>query len=228
MSRLFKTSILVQRQFLAASVAGLFLVLGPTQKAQANSYADLIHVLCVPELGLFEFSNVQASGREAVRALQERPDEIAAKYGLYDLRAFIDFESVPTRFGLRSTETRKANIKCDLDGSVVNVVFEPEWLPPALSYRVTLRIDGRLVMDDLPFNDRGGDSNSIWQFSYSRGNDYLTIKGGLGPKSRPYLPVYFIGRLFKFGPGIPPLRDYKTVFEKMVNGLEPPKSQLRR
>ncbi len=146
--------LLIVRRVRTLVIAGCLVcggVLAPTQPSQANGYADLIHVLCVPELGLFEFSNVQASGREAVRTLQERPDEIAAKYGLYDLRAFIDFESVPTRFGLRSTETRKANIRCDLDGSVVDVVFEPEWLPPALSYRVTLRIDGRLVMDDLPF-----------------------------------------------------------------------------
>lgn len=228
MSRLFKISILVQRQFLAASVAGLFLILGPTQKAQANNYADLIHILCVPELGLFEFSNVRASGIEALRALEEMPDELAAKYGLYESNAYIDFESVPTRSGLRALETRKGKIRCDLDGSVVDVVFEPEWLPPDLSYRVTLRIDGRLVMDNLPFNEVGRDSNGIWGFSYSRGNDYLTMDGGLGPKSRPYLPVYGIGRLFKFGPEIPPMRDYKTVFEKMVDGLEPPRSQRRR
>ena len=119
-------------------VAGFLLCValqGVVHHARANGFVDMIHVICIPEAGLFEFSGVRIEGQQSIRAVEENPEEMSSKYGLYDPNNYIDFESVPTR------------------------------------------------------------------------------------------SAYNVGNIFEFGQGIPPQHDYKIVFERLVDGLEPPKSR---
>lgn len=198
-------------------------------RVSANGSITLLHFFCVPELGYFEFGGIAISNQKAIDTLEAEGEKIAAKYGLHDPRDYFNFADEEGRRNFRVVGSRKAHIVCELEGSVVDVVYEPKLMFREIGDQLTVRINGRLVTDDLRFDDHGGDNTGIGGFTYNAGSRYIFMRGALGPTTQPYLPVYNIGALFEFGPGIAPLRDYKTVFEKMVDGLEPPKSRrLRR
>ena len=204
-------------------------LLGTTRSVRANGGTGLIHVLCMPEIGMFKFTGLPVSGDRALNATKEMPDALTAKYGLYDQARYIDFvEATNTRSGVRQIASRKESIRCDLEGNVVDLVFEPDWLGTVLSTRLTVRIDGRLVLDDLRLHDDGRDANSIDSFAFFVGNKYFELDGSLGPELRPYLATYFVSKSFDFGSGIPPLREFNSAFEQLVDGLEPPPRQRRR
>ncbi len=193
--------------------------------AIANGSIILLHFFCVPELGSFEYRAIEVTSRKAVEVLEDRGNEIAAKYGLHDARDYFNFADEEGRRNFRVVGSRKAHIVCELEGSVVDVVYEPKLMFREIGGQVTVRIDGRLVMDELSFDDQGGDSTGISGFNYNAGSKYIYVRGFLGPTSPPYLPAYNVGNIFEFGQGIPPLRDYKVVFERVIEGLEPPKSR---
>lgn len=59
-------------------------LLGTTRSVRANGGTGLIHVLCMPEIGMFKFTGLPVSGDRALNATKEMPDALTAKYGLYD------------------------------------------------------------------------------------------------------------------------------------------------
>lgn len=133
---------------ITAAVSALLLNVGsaPTRTAEANGSSTLVHILCVPELGYLKLAAIGVSGDAAIAGLAAHRDEVEKEYGLYGPGAYFDFGGARSGDRVRAVTTRKATSKCDLGKNIVDIAFEPEWLAPDFSYRLTVHIDGLLVM----------------------------------------------------------------------------------
>ena len=133
---------------ITAAVSALLLNVGsaPTRTAEANGSSTLVHIMCVPELGYLKLAAIGVSGDAAIAGLAAHRDEVEKEYGLYGPGAYFDFGGARSGDRVRAVTTRKATSKCDLGKNIVDIAFEPEWLAPDFSYRLTVHIDGLLVM----------------------------------------------------------------------------------
>lgn len=200
-------------------------VLTPSRTANANGRITLVHIMCVPELGYFKFGSIAVNGSNALPVLRAQGSEIARKYGFYNPHDYIDLAQDDDQNRPSIVRTRKAHAVCELDDGVVDVFFEPQVLFRELTYRLTVRINGILVMEDLHFDDRGGDSNGIGGFSYEAGSSSIFLEGMKGPDTEPFIPAFLVGKFFEFGPGIPPLDNFQIVYSEMSEGFEPPRNR---
>ena len=185
------------------------------QTASANGSIILIRVLCVPELGYLSFGSLSVDGEGADAALSMAEDELAEKYGLYNLQGYFDVDDdADGRQHL--VGARNQRVDCDLGGTPVEIIFEPERLYRDLTVRITLRIDRRLVIDNLPFRDGNREGDGIGGFVYQTGGSFIRIQGHVGPDSSPFFPSRWMSSIFDFGPRIPPLSDFRSVIDKII------------
>lgn len=204
------------RYVLVAAVLTAPLWLGfHSRTASADGPITLIHIFCVPELGYLSFRSLSVRGVSAYAALAMAEDELAAKYGLYKLQGYLDVEIDP-RGRPHIVGTREEQAVCDLDGTRVEITFRPVALYRDLTTRVTLRIGETRVIDSLPFADASHGSDRINGFVYQAGESFLLIDGSDGPDSRPFFPIRTVSAIYDFGSGTPPLADFRTVFNKMI------------
>lgn len=134
-------------------------------------------------------------GDVAERAAQGSAQAIAEEYGLYYSGMLYDFrpsDEDPRRFVL--SETRSRDVRCDLTENVIDASFEPRILRSSVTAVLTVRIDGKLALNKLPFDNTDRDGQHINSFSFTVGNPNLILRGtAVATESiSPYGPQFFI------------------------------------
>lgn len=189
--------------------------------AHAEFQGDFFRVTCVPELGIFRFEVMTVRGDVAERVVQDSAEAIADKYGLYDSGMLYDLRpSDEDPLKLVLSETRSRNVQCDLVSNFINITFGPRILSSSVTAVLTVRIDGNLVLNKLPFDNSDRDGRYIDSFSYTVGDPNFVLDGvavSLDSIS-PYGPQFVISKGYRFdGDIFPPLTDFVGVYDEMLD-----------
>lgn len=196
--------------------------------AQANFLIPVTRVECIPEFGIITISEGTIRGRRAARSFEDHPDEIASKYGYYDTSSYFviegEDEDPPNP---RIVGSRIKNIECKLAEHHVSIVFEPyiaRPCPSAVSIRLTVRIDGVLIVEDLEYQRSCLYQDTVSLFKFSEDGEFIFFEGGFDDGRKDELGAHFVKefaftlRLNHFKPdqsGQDPLRPLRT-FEDVV------------
>lgn len=184
----------------------------------ANSISYVAKLTCIPELGLVEFRVMILTSEKALQAFSQRPDEIAEMTGIYGLWALVDGELTGDRDEFRVKALRTVSVRCDLGTNVVELDFKPKVLRASITASVTAKIDGLLVLDDLPFDTTDRDGRFIDTFSYTEDRSFFILRGSavLDESESPYSPQFLISKIYHFiSESFAPLTDLVTVYREM-------------
>ena len=81
----------LQRLAVAFLVGGLLPpIISPA--AQANFVVPIARVECMPEFGIVSVTQKSIRGKWVLHILEEQPEKIAEKYGIYDISSYFIFE----------------------------------------------------------------------------------------------------------------------------------------
>lgn len=133
--------------------AFLFVGLFPTFFSPAT-FADVVvpvaRVEFIPEFGIVKISEEAIRGKRVLRSMEERPEVIAAKYGIYDISLYFIFEGEDEDPpNPRIVGSRTKTIECQLPEHLVSVTLKPDTsrpCPSAVTIRLTLEIEGVRVL----------------------------------------------------------------------------------
>lgn len=148
--------------------------------ARADIQNDVFQVLCMPELDVLEVREIRIHGETAAKAIARHDEHLVSNYHLYTPRWHANLEggSDHPNFGIRPTR-----FECRLSSGLAELVILPEPVPYNLlhvdSIAVTLNLDGRTIVDDLPFFPCavGG---PITGLLYNATEGYITLDGRFG------------------------------------------------
>ncbi len=199
---------------IAAALGGLLL----TSSGSANSISHVARVTCLPELGLVGLHVTKIPGEKAFQALRQTPEDVAARTGIYGLWALVDTELTGDRDEFRIKSLRTVSVRCDLGTNIVEFDFKPKVLGASITASVTAKIDGLLVLDDLPFDTTDRDGRFIDTFSYTGERSFFSLSGSavLDESASPYGPQFLISKIYRFDlESFEPLTDLVTVYREM-------------
>ncbi len=196
--------------------------------AQANFMIPVTRVECIPEFGIVTISEGMIRGRRAARSFEDHPDEMAAKYGYYELSSYFIFEGEDEDPpNPRIVGSRTKTIDCQLTDHHVSIVFEPyiaRPCPSAVSIRLTVQIDGVLIVEDLEYQRSCLYQDIVSLFKFNEDGEIIFFEGGFDDHRKDELGAHFVKefaftlRLNYFKPdqsGQDPLRPLRT-FEDVV------------
>lgn len=184
----------------------------------ANSISYVARLTCLPELGLVELRVMTLASDKALRALTQRPDEIAETTGIYGLWELVDGELTGDRDEFRIKSVRTVTVRCDIGTNIVELKFKPKVLRASITASVTAKIDDLLVLDDLPFDTTDRDGRYIDMFSYTGDRSFFILSGSAvrDESMSPYGPQFFISKVYRFdAEDFEPLRDLVTVYRQL-------------
>lgn len=137
--------ILVVLAFLVAALG----TLEPSRAARADIQNDVFQVLCMPELDVLEVRQLDVTQEAARRFIKQHDQAIADARHLYvpDWHARLDVDPADPSYGIVPTR-----FDCPLASGPAELVILPEPIPElGNSIAVTLRVNGKIVVDDVPF-----------------------------------------------------------------------------
>lgn len=191
-------------------VVAVLALLAPTKGARADPivWGDMYQFQCVPELDVMELRAVSVRGKRAQR-VADRPDKrLQDEHGFFSPRWYYstgseEDQNDPARVPNKTNDfvREPAHFNCALSAGLVELVILPEplvvfamsggeWWKPVgddiQSISVSLRIAGRLILDDIPFH-RCEDDAGISRLFYNAAENRFSLKGwfGLLPGQEP-------------------------------------------
>ena len=197
--------------------------------ALADVETPVLRIDCMPELGTVEVYGSNISGERASRNFETIPDRIAKKYGIYDISSYFivegENEEPPNP---RIVGSRTKTIECQLADHQVSIVFEPYIARPCpsdVSIRLTVRIDGTLIVEDLEYRRSCLSRDTVSSFEFEEDGEFISLKGGFDDARKDELGPHFVDRfvlvlrLDVFRPDrrgqdpLSPLRTFEDVVE---------------
>ena len=123
--------------------------------ALADVETPVLRIDCMPELGTVEVYGSNISGERASRNFETIPDQIAKKYGIYDISSYFivegENEEPPNP---RIVGSRTKTIECQLAEHHVSITLKPDTsrpCPSAVTIRLTLELEGVRIIENLIF-----------------------------------------------------------------------------
>lgn len=138
---------------------------------------EIYQVLCAPEIDLIEVRRLDVAPETAREVVARRDEKLAAANNLYvpDWHAHLDRDSNDPGYGIEPT-----TFKCPLGIGPAELVLLPEPIEGlGNSLAVTLKIKGKLIVDDVPFRlcAHGG---PITGLTYSGYTERIMLDGRFG------------------------------------------------
>lgn len=223
-----KRSLTRLRQVIAAVLTlGLAVSILP-HTVQANFVIPVVRVECMPEFGVVSVQRESLRGRRAFRSLKEQPQEMAAKYGYYELSSYFIIEGEDEEPpNPRIVGSRAKTIECQLADHGVTVTIEPDTsrpCPSAVTIRLTLEIEGVHIIEDLAFERSCIQRDTISNMDFKEDGEFIFLDGTFDDARKDELGAHFVEefvlilKLHEFRSdrrGQDPLRPLKT-FEDVV------------
>lgn len=166
-----------------------------THAASADTEIPVLRIDCMPELATVEIYESNISGDRALRNFETIPETIAEKYGIHDISSYFiiegEDEDPPDP---RIVGSRTKAIDCQLADHHVSIVFEPDIArpcPSAVTIRLTVRIDGVLIVEDLKYWTSCLYQNTVSSFEFEEDGEFISLKGGFDDDRRDELGTHF-------------------------------------
>lgn len=178
------------RELLSISVAalGVLVLHAPMRAAQADWWAELYQVQCIPELDVLELRPFHVNSEIAVHAVEQRNDRLEKEHGLFVPQWHYRDNDDSVRYDFRGVLVNldgyvrwPARFDCPLSVGLVELIIYPEplsdesgWLE---SISVSMLVNDRLILHDIPFR-RCEDNASIYELVYEGGKFRLSGRFG--------------------------------------------------
>lgn len=157
---------------------GLVLLVAAVGPARAEDPAatapEIYQVMCLAELVVIEVRRLDVAPATAREVVVRRDEAMAAANQLYipDWHAHLDRDSNDPSYGIEPT-----TFKCPFGIGPAELVLLPEPIEGyGNSLAVTLKVNGKLIVDDVPFRlcAQGG---PIRRFLYNIAEEFITLEG---------------------------------------------------
>lgn len=186
------------RNLVKLFAAFLFVGLFPTISSRA-ALADVVipvaRVECVPEFGIVTISEESIRGKRVLRSIEEQPEAIADKYGIYNISSYFiiegEDEDPPNP---RIVGSRTKTIECQLADHNVSITFEPDIARPcsaAVTIGLTVRINGTLIVEDLKYRRSCLYQDTVTSFQFNEDGEYIFFQGGFDGARKDELGAHF-------------------------------------
>ena len=164
--------------------------------AQANFMIPVTRVECLPEFGIVTISEGTIRGRRAARSFEDHPDEMAAKYGYYELSSYFiiegEDEDPPNP---RIVGSRTKSIECQLADHHVSVTLKPDTsrpCPSAVTIRLTLELEGVQIIEDLVFARSCIQKDTITLVEFNEDGEFILVTGTFDDARKDELGAHFV------------------------------------
>ncbi len=214
------------RQAIATAILfGLAMSIFP-HAARADFVIPVARVECMPEFGIVTIADGAIRGRRAARSFEDHPDEMAAKYGYYDIASYFILEGENEgKTDPRIVGSRSKPIECQLIDRHVSITLKPDTSrPSAVTIRLSLEIEGVRIIENLIFERSCIQNDTIALVDFNEDGQFILLRGTFDDARREELGAHFVEEfvllltLDEFRPdrrGQDPLRPLKT-FEDVV------------
>lgn len=165
------------RLLLAALLLGLATIASAgTARAGMLTPDSVYQVVCLPDLGLFEIRQLAFGGFETpALAIDRLEQRVEKSYGLYAPDWHVRYKD-DIMWMERVLGIDPVRFECRFGSNVAELVVLPEPLERGLAIAVTLRVVGRLIVEDVPFQAcRGG--TTISRLSYRHDRPSVVLEG---------------------------------------------------
>jgi hypothetical protein len=164
--------------------------------ARADVVIPVARVECIPEFGIVTVSEESIRGKRVLRSLEEQPEEIANRYGIHDVSSYFIFEGEdedPPKPRIIGSRTK--TVDCQLPDHLVSIAFEPSIArpcPSAVTIRLTVRIDGTLIVENLKYWRSCLHRDTVSSFQFNEDGEFIFLRGGFDDARKDELGVDFV------------------------------------
>ena len=163
-----------------------FLVVGSlpavfSHAAKANFVIPIARVECMPEFGIVTVTQKSIRGERVMHILDEQPEKIAEKYGIYDISSYFIFEGADEDPpNPRIVGSRTKTVDCQLIDHQVSITLKPDTsrpCPSAVTIRLTLEIEGVRIIEDLVFVRSCIEKDTIALVEFNEDGEFILLTG---------------------------------------------------
>ena len=170
----------LQRIAIAFLVVGLLPAVF-SHAAKANFVIPIARVECIPEFGIVTVTQKSIRGERVLRILEEQPEKISEKYGIYDISSYFIFEGEDEDPpNPRIVGSRTKTIECQLPDHQVSITLKPDTsrpCPSAVTIRLTLEIEGVRIIEDLVFVRSCIEKDTIASVEFNEDGEFISLTG---------------------------------------------------